>query len=78
MTVVPLLISLDILYPILFWMHLSVSVLDCVTESSNDHCRFLFFLSTTAVLPRSFCLESHFCNMTPVFLMLVFVVIVGT
>ena len=57
MTVVPLLV---ILYPIPFRMHLPVSALDCKTESSNGHCRFSNFLSTTSVLPRSFCLKSFF------------------
>ena len=74
----PVMISLDILHPIPFWMHLSVSALDCETKSSNHHCKFSNFLSTNAVLPWSFCLESLFCNMTPVFLMLVFAVVVST
>ena len=74
----PLSISLDILHPIPFWMHLSVSALDCETESSKDYFRFLNFLSTNAVLLWSVCLESLFCKMTSVFLKLVFVVVVGT
>ena len=73
-----LLISLDILHLIPFWMHLSLSALECETESSNDHCKLSNFVSTTAVLPWSFCLESLFCNVNPVFLMLVFNVVVGT
>ena len=40
---------------------LSVSVLDWETESSNDHCRFLSFLSTTAVLPWVSFLQYDLC-----------------
>ena len=50
MTIAALLISVDALHPITFWMHLSVSPIDCETESSNYDCKFSNFLSTTAVL----------------------------
>ena len=76
LTIAPLLTSLDILHPFPLRLHLFVSGLDCETESSNDHCKFSNFVSNTAVLPWSFCLESLFCNMVPVFLMLAFVVVV--
>ena len=74
----PMLISLDILHPIGFWMHLSVSALDYENESSNDHYRFINFFFTTTARPWSVYLESLFCNMAAVFLKLVFVVVVGT
>ena len=74
----PLFISLDIMHPILFWIHLFVSALECENKLSKNHRKFSIVVSITAVLPWSFYLESIFCIMTPVFLMLVFVVVVGT
>ena len=64
-SVPPLTIApLDILHSFLFCMYLFVSAFNCGTESSNDHYQLLNFVSTTAVFPCSFCLESLFCNMT--------------
>ena len=75
LTIVPLLISLDVLHSIPFWIHLFVSALDFETESSNYHYKCLNFVSTTAVLSCSFSLESIFCSMTPLFLMLVYLLL---
>ena len=46
LTISSLLMSLDMLHLIPFWMHLSVSGLDCETESNNNHCKFSNYVST--------------------------------
>ena len=72
-----LFISLDIMHHSPFWMPLFVSALDSETESSNNHCKFSNFISITGVLPWSFCLESLFCKMIPMFSMFVKTVVIG-